>query len=60
MKSPDGSEKFINFDKINQLQILDKKSDSDTLENGTNLKNTPNNSGYDIPKLIILMSNVCS
>ena len=42
--SSDGSEKFINFDKIPQLQILNKKStNSDNLEDETNLSNVPNN-----------------
>ena len=44
MKSSDGSEKFINFDKIHQLQILDKKStNSDNSEHETKLSMPPNN-----------------
>ena len=38
MKLSNGSEKFINFEKIHQLQIFDKKStNSDNLEHETNL-----------------------
>ena len=42
-----GSEKFINFDKIHQLQILNSadpqlRSNSDNVEHETNLSNVPN------------------
>ena len=44
VKSTDASEKFINFDKIHQLQILNKNStNSDNLEHETNLVNIPYN-----------------
>ena len=45
-KSSDGSEKFMNFGKINQPQILDQRSGSGTLKNRTNLNNTPTNPNY--------------